>query len=34
MEKGLRIYAGKAKVMNSGTGLDLLQSSGDILVAG
>ena len=28
MEKGLRVIAGKTKVMICGTGLDLLQSSG------
>ena len=29
MEKGLRVNAGKTKVMICGTGLDLLQSSGE-----
>ena len=29
MEKGLRVNAGKAKVMICGTGHDLLQSSGE-----
>ena len=28
-EKGLRVNAGKTKIMISGTGLDLLQSSGE-----
>ena len=28
-EKGLRVNAGKAKIMICGTGLDLLQSSGE-----
>ena len=28
-EKGLRVNAGKTKIMICGTGLDLLQSSGE-----
>ena len=32
-EKGLRVNAGKTKIMIYGTGLDLLQSSGEFLCA-
>ena len=32
-EKGLRVNAGKTKIMICGTGLDLLQSSGEFLCA-
>ena len=31
-EKGLRVNAGKTKIMICGTGLDLLQSSGEFRV--